>query len=186
MSDPLYEVDLQALDQASIKVQELLVKLLADERGVHLEDAIAAIAGVAGAALLRSTGVPLDGMEPGSPVFADAVNELGPRYMGFLSAVCGAMGIDPRSGWTDPIPEANKTLKPLIELTHLVETPFHGLCEVMSIENDLRARLALVTAARLIRVGSGGILDANVGKALALESLVHGSKMVPHPMGDEG
>lgn len=182
MSDPLFEVDLAALDQASIKVQELLVKLLADERGVHMEDAIAAIAAVAGAALLRSTGVPLDGLEPGSPVFVDEVNELGPRYMGFLSAVCGAMGIDPQTGWTDPIPQDNKTLKPLIELTQLTEAPFHGLCEALAIENDLRARLALVTAARLIRVGSGGILDPDIGKALALESLVHGSKMVPHPI----
>lgn len=181
MSDPLFNVDLQYLDTTSAEIQNLLVEKLRDERGVRIEDAISGAAAVAGCSLLRSTGIPLNTLTAGAAVFVEDINELGPQYVGFLSGVCAAMGIDQKSGWNTPIPDDHKPIKSVIQLTYLLEQPFLDLCARLSVSNDLHARLALFTAARLIEVGKD-ILDPNVGKAIAVTSLVAGAKTIPHPI----
>lgn len=82
-----------------------------DARGVHLETTISGIAAVAGCWLLRSTGLQLEGLSPGRPVFVEAVNALGPACIGFLAATCADFGVEPNGSWADLVPPPVK--KPL-------------------------------------------------------------------------
>ena len=59
----------------------LILGRLADERGVHAETAISAAARMAGTFMLRSFGLPLEGMEPGSAVLSEAANDRGPLLL---------------------------------------------------------------------------------------------------------
>lgn len=181
MPTPLFDVAPAVLDQAAASVQQLLMDKLADERGVRIEDAISGAAALTGTLLLRSTGVPLDELQPGSTVLGDAVDELGQPYVQFIAVVCDMMGIDPRSGWADPIPPDHQPHRTVLQLTQLLEPAYLQLCDQLAIAAAVRPRLALFTAARIISVGRK-VLDPEVGKAIALSSLVASAKMAPHPL----
>lgn len=179
MTDPFFQVDWQRIEQVSELFQNRIIELLQESRGVRIEDAISGAAAVAGCQLLRSVGIKFDGLEPGSMILLEEVNELGIQHLGFLSAICDAFEIDPTTGWTDPIPENNRPGKTISELTGLLEIPFLDLCAEENIDDELRPRLAVFATAKLIKAGEE-ILDPNIGKAIALASLVAGSKTVPH------
>ncbi len=181
MANPLFDVPPNVLDEHAAKVQQLIIDKLRDERGVRIEDAISGAASLTGTYLLRSTGIPLDTMEPGSAVFGDAADELGQQYFGFFQAVCGMMNINPSTGWGGPVPAVNQPHKSVLQLTQLLEPAFLALCEEQAIPAEIRARVAIFTAARIIGVGRQ-VISPEIGKAIALESLVNSTKMVPHPL----
>lgn len=175
---PLNEHELEQLSRWTPAVRELLKNTLQDERGVHIESAISGIAAVAGCLLLRSTGVKLDHLRPGTPVFVDAVNDLGAAHFDFMSAACAALRVEARRGWTEPVPTIHEPRERAPELTRSLEGPFVELCERLGVPAEKRAQLASFTAITLIREGVD-ILSAHVGKAIVLAALVAGSKTVP-------
>ncbi len=178
---PLQKPEYAQLRSWYAPVRDLLMDRLGDARGVHLETTISGIAAVAGCLLLRSTGVRLDGLLPGQAVFVEAVDELGREHFEFLSTVCMAMGVEPRQGWTDPVPPNNQPLKTVPELTRLLEPDYGSLCEQLGVPASLRARLASFTAVALVKE-SREILPPEVGKAIILTAVVAGAKTVPHPL----
>ncbi len=181
MSNPLFDVPPPVLDATAAKVQQMLIDKLRDERGVHIEDAISGAAALGGVTLLRSTGVPLDTLEPGSAVLGTGVDDVGEHYIGFMAAVCDMMDLDPRGGWGDPVPAENKPHRSVLELTQLLEPAFVALCDEDSVPPAARARVGVFTAIRILGVGRQAI-EQSIGKALALESFVAGAKTVPHPL----
>jgi len=179
MTDPFFQLDWQRIETISELFQNRIIELLQEDRGVRIEDAISGAAAVAGCQLLRATGMSFADMEPGTMVLVEEVNESGIRHLGFLSAICDAFDIDPSTGWTDPIPDNNRPGQTISDLTDLLEIPFLDICGESDLEEDLRPRLAVFTAAKLIKAGEE-ILDPDIGKAIALASLVGGSKTVPN------
>src|SRR5262249_43532492 len=71
----------------------LILGRLADERGVHAETAISAAARMAGTFMLRSFGLRLEGMEPGSAVLSEAANDRGPLLLNTLGAGLNALDV---------------------------------------------------------------------------------------------
>src|SRR5579862_2176012 len=65
------------LAQAGGEIYQSVCTAIADNRGTHLETAIAAAGYLAGTAMLLNTGVNLSALKPGTPVFVDQVNEAG-------------------------------------------------------------------------------------------------------------
>ena len=98
MTDPFFQVDWQRIEQVSELFQNRIIELLQESRGVRIEDAISGAAAVAGCQLLRSVGLKFDGLEPGSMILLEEVNELGMQHLGFRSAICDAFEIDPTTG----------------------------------------------------------------------------------------
>lgn len=90
------EIDLVQLDQAAVVVIQRICAHLQDDRGVHIETAIATAGSLAGVAMLRNTGLPLPESEPGKVVLAEQVNEWGAALI--QSSVCPMLGLDRSSG----------------------------------------------------------------------------------------
>ena len=67
--------------RAAGEFNRILLSKLANGQGVHAETAISSAARMAGTFLLRSSGLPLHSVKPGSPVFSDAMNEQGPELL---------------------------------------------------------------------------------------------------------
>lgn len=177
----LQDLELTDLRAWSVPLRDLLMTRLGDARGVHLETTISGIAAVAGCLMLRSTGVRLDPLTPGQAVFIEEVNELGRKHFEFLSAACVALEVEPRHGWTDPVPPGHEPHKTVLELTRLLESPFTSLCDRLAVPAASRSRLALFTAVSLVKEGQE-MLRPEVGKAILLTAVVAGSKAVPHPL----
>jgi len=67
--------------EASAKLTQTILSKLATEKGVHAETAVSAAARMAGTLVLRSCRLPLEGLKPGSPIFSDQVDQLGPKVL---------------------------------------------------------------------------------------------------------
>jgi hypothetical protein len=67
--------------EVSGEFNQVIIAKLATDKGVHAETAIAAASRMAGTFLLRSTGLPIATLKPGSPVFSDVIDEQGQRVL---------------------------------------------------------------------------------------------------------
>jgi len=166
----------------------IIFKEIKDDRGVHLETAISAPAFLAGTLILRATGVDLSALEPGQPVFVtlskgqtdDVVNTMGMEVLGFMQWLCPLMGLDPATGWDQPVPADHQPLLPGIELAHRIEKPFLALMTISGIPGELYPYAAAFAGVRIISMGMQH-LSQEIGKAVAVNSLVAGCKTVPYP-----
>ena len=172
------EKRLENIGPASEALFNAIVERLQTERGVHIETAIAGAGCLAGANLLRNTGIDLSGFEPGSVVLIDSVNEEGPMLVSFLEALCMQAGLGQDSDWLTEVPAANAPQLSNMELIERLEPSIDAIADRFRIEGEAVPYVAVQTAARLIAAGKQ-ILDPDVAKSLAVTAMVESSKTVP-------
>lgn len=150
--------------------------------GTHIETDIAGAASVAGLMLLRATGVDLSQLEPGGIVLVEWVNEAGIELSNFMVQLAENMGLDPRTGWTEPAPPDHQPRMNVLELTRALEAPFYAACHEKESQPVWRPYIAALTAMKMVSAGATmQLLDPDIGKSLAMTYLVAGSKTVPYP-----
>lgn len=187
MSSP-GEMDLTQLNQAAEGVIQRVCAYVQDNRGVHIETAIAAAGSLAGVAMLRSTGLPLPASEPGKPAMflAAEVNERGAALLQFMSSVCPRLGLD-GSFTTTNVPAEHQPKKNMnlgvLDWVRDLEGPCNQLLDEQRIEPVLRPQAYAISALKLVKAGEQ-VLDPAVGKALALSAMVASSKTAPYRTGE--
>ncbi|TAL05367.1 MAG: hypothetical protein EPO07_03615 [Verrucomicrobia bacterium] len=177
---PAGDEGLDKLDAASNEFANAIIRRLQDHRGVHAETAITAAGSIAGNCLLRAAGHDLSKLTPGSAVFTDEVNEAGPKIVGVMSIVCSKLGINPQTGWDSQPPVGNASLRPGIELIKLLRPDFETVVREHRVGKDIEPFVAAAAAVKIIKMAQT-TLNPEVGKAIAITSVVAGSKTVPYP-----
>ena len=177
-------IELEQLDQAAVAVMGRIVAYLQDERGVHIETAIAIAGSLAGVSLLRDTGLPFPHSEPGEvqSFFAEEVDERGTALVGFMSSACPLLGLDVAFESAEIPPEhqpRENMIEGVLQWVRDLETPCNQVLGEAKIEDSLRSHVYAFTALRLVKVGEQ-ILSPAVGKALAVSAIVAGSKTAPY------
>ena len=172
----------QCITQASSDLCAIVIRAITDERGAHLETAIAAAGFLAGTAMLKSTGVNTSTLPPGSPIFVDQVNEIGPaivdHMLGLISQAQPTGAADLTASPASEVPQNHTPLRSMDDMLQLLWPQFRGIVARYCIPPQFAAYAAAGTAARFIIDGQK-ILPPAVGKAIALESMVKASKTVP-------
>lgn len=172
--------DLDKLDTVSNEFVNTIIRRLTDHQGVHAETAITGAGSIAGNSLLRATGYDFSKLSPGSAVFTDQVNEAGPTILGVMSAVCAKLDINPQTGWNTPPPAENASQRSIIDLVKLLRPDFDALISTHKVSKDVEPLVAAAAAIKLVKLASA-TLNPEIGKAIAINSVVAGSKTVPYP-----
>lgn len=150
--------------------------------GGHVETDISAAASLAGLSILRSKGFDLRAFKPGTMVLSELDTEMN-EIWNFMMAAAENMGLDPSGGWDREIPEANKPLCSILEMTQKTEKNFLALCGRHHLKKDFFPYVAVLAALKLVYAADTmKILDQNIGKALTGYHVVAGAKMVPYPL----
>jgi hypothetical protein len=168
-------------DAGSNQLLDVIFAKLQGPKGVHLETAVGAASSLAGAMLLRVSGLPIANLKPGAPVFSDAVNESGPEMLTFMQVLSQQMGIPPFSGWDEAVPDDHRPLQSLVELVRELEKPFSEISQKLGVPAGLCPYMAAMGAIKIIKMGES-TLSPEITKAVALSSLMAGSKTVPYPL----
>lgn len=181
------QTNAQARDQLPQRIVALLIKTINNERGVHAETAIAAAAVLTGEIVLSVSGYDLSGLEPGSAVFSDVVNQLLFEAEGHLTVsdvffnALYSQGIDvSKESWPENIPEEHQVMLDPLQIVARARAQLNALFESQPLEPLDRAYAAAQATALLV-AETRRVLDPNIGKALALEAMLRGAKTVPLP-----
>lgn len=158
------------------------IAFLQDEKGVHLETAIAASARMAGTYLFRSFGFELTDAEPGQAVLSEVANERGPELVNILACVLheNSIAFDDSALEADPGPEHEPHLS-FLETQAALEPRYEEIrhCHGLSYENAAHAAAA-ATAGLIIQ--GAGVLDPAIAFNIAVYGFIVGSKTVPQPI----
>lgn len=165
----------------------LVIETLRNDRGVHAETAIAASAVLAGECVLACAGYDTSGLEPGSMITSDVVNQLLFEAEGqltvsdyFMNALFG-QGIDvSKESWPEAIPDEHQVMLDPMEIVARLRPQALGMFEQVQAE-PLERAYAAAQATALLVAHTRRVLDPNIGKALALEAMLRGAKSVPMP-----
>jgi hypothetical protein len=175
------------LNEAANQVTQIIFEHTKSERGVHVETAISAPCFLAGTLILRSTGVDLSKLTPGQPVFVnvahegseDVVNDAGRDVHSFMKKICSPLGLEPFGGWNQPVPDNHQPLQSGIDLVQKIEQPFLDLMDRLGVPGEFHPYAAAFAGMKVIQMGKQA-LNPDIGKAIALSSLVAGCKTVPY------
>ena len=149
--------------------------------GGHVETDIAAAASLAGLLILRSKGFDLGAFKPGSVLLSELDTEMDGIW-NFMTAVAANMGLDPEGGWDEEIPEENKPMFSIPEMTKKTEKDFLAICSRHQVEKVFFPYVAVLAALKLVYAANKmNILDQKTGKALTGYHVVAGAKTVPYP-----
>lgn len=189
MSVQITQENFSQLNEAANQVTQIIFEHTKSERGVHVETAISAPCFLAGTLILHSTGVDLSKLEPGQPVFVnmasnvseDVVNDAGRDVHTFMQKICSPLGLEPFGGWNQPIPDDHQPLQSGIDLVQKIEQPFHDLMNQLGVPGEFRPYAAAFVGMKVIQMGKQA-LNPDIGKAIALNSLVAVGKTVPYPL----
>ncbi len=162
------------LAQAGAEIKNVILGSITDERGVHIETAIAAAGYLAGTAILKGTGINLSAFPQGGAVFVDEVNEVGPALVNHLFALLGKTAPP-----ADRVPENHQPLRAYKDLLPLLWPQ----AEAILARHQIPPRAAPFACAQAIGeiiLAGQAQLDPAIAKALAVEAIVKGSKTVPY------
>jgi hypothetical protein len=147
----------------------------------HVETDIAAAASLAGLSILRAKGFDLREFKPGSVLLSDLDTEMSGIW-DFMMAAAANMGLDPQGGWENEIPESNKPVLTIGEMTQKTEKGFLAVCSRHQLAKEYLPYVAALAAIKLVFAADKmGILDKDIGKALTGYHVVAGAKTVPFP-----
>jgi hypothetical protein len=147
----------------------------------HVETDISAAASLAGLSILRNKGFDLTAFKPGSMVLTELDTEMN-EIWNFMMAAARNMGLDPSGGWDSEIPESNKPLSSIPEMTHKTEKDFLIICGKHNLKKEFFPYVAALAAIKLVYAANKmRILDKDIGKALTGYHVVAGAKTVPFP-----
>ncbi len=163
---------------AAKEIYGSLLTRLQDEKGVHVETAIAALSAVAGEWLLRACHIDLSPYPQGGIVLADQINDSGPRLLGYLEQTLDELLVEHADDWSGKIPADHQPMRDPLKLAHELR-PFaqeisgkYGLAESQS------AYATCMALAFLIR-DSQKVLEPAVSVVIASNVIVRASKSVP-------
>jgi hypothetical protein len=165
--------------EAAKDFNQAIIAGLANEKGVHAETAISAAARMAGAYLLRSTGLPLENYTAGTPILVDLVDEKGQELMGLIGQALASMEVpyDETKVNYDLAPE-HSPLMDLMETETKMDAPFREVAEKYELTDEQAAASLAISAAILIQ-NCAGFLDPHVAYVVATYGMVEGAKTVP-------
>ena len=115
------------ISAAANDVPGLLGPKFTNKTGGHVETDISAAASLAGLSILRSKGFDLREFTPGTMVLSELGTEMN-EIWNFMMAAAKNIGLDPSEGWDREIPEANKSLFSVPEMTQKTEKDFLAVC----------------------------------------------------------
>lgn len=167
--------------KAASQFRGFILEKLTDERGVHSETAVSAAARMAGTFLLRSLGLPIDGLEPGAPVLSDAANEKGPILVEILDLALQGLdvAIDPaRAGAAN---QGGAALLTTLETQDRLQIGLTILKDRFQLDWAHGARAAALATALLIK-DTSQVLDPSAAYGIAVQGFVEGAKTVPRPL----
>lgn len=158
------------------------IAALKDGKGVHAETAVAATARMAGTFLLRSFGLPLDGIEPGSAILSDKANEEGLELLSILGGVLAHLGVDLDTGQLgdEPGPDT-KPLLGFLETQRKLEPLYARIRERLGLSVKDAAEAAAAATALLIQ-RTLQVLNPNVAFHIAAYGFIEGAKTAPDPL----
>lgn len=159
---------------AGTAVFNMILNSIADQRGVHLETAIASAGYLAGTAMLKGCGIAgLSTCTPGSTVLVDQVNEVGPEVMEYMMNELAA-----RPGMANGVPEDHQPLRSYLDLVGSLWPKFEQIAQQFEIPAGVAAFAGAGAAARMIVAGEQQLSPA-IGKLIAVEAMVKASKTAP-------
>lgn len=169
------------------RVVGFIIATLHNDRGVHAETAISAAAVMTGEYVLRSSGYDYSGLEAGSIIISDIVNQLLFEADGqltvsdvFINALF-SQGIDvSKESWPETIPDEHQVVMDPLEVVARVRAQADQLFIEAQTEPLERAYICAQASALLV-AQTRRVLDPNIGKTLALEAMLRGAKCVPLP-----
>lgn len=172
----------ERISKAGIDIYSAVMWSVAEERGAHLETAIAAAGYLAGTAILRSCGVNLSMISPGAPVFVDAVNETGPAVLQqIMDLVAGGQ----KTGAADlnappfhSIPQDHQPRQSYEELVLLMWPQFEAILAKHTIPLKSAPSTCAGPLARMILEGQSHLSPA-VAKTIVVCTIVQASKTAP-------
>ncbi len=147
-----------------------------EERGVHLQTAIAASGYLTGTAILKNCGVNISGLQPGAQVFVDAVNETGTAVWEQIEKLAG--GEDLNTPPMNVIPQEHQP-RQTYEASVILMWP---QLEAILHKHDIPAESAPFACARALAqtiIEGTASLSPAVAKTIALSTLIKASKTVP-------
>ena len=171
----------QVLLDAAATVATAVIDTLRDSEGcLHSETAIAAIAATAGALLLRQVlNTELDGLEPGSVVLVDEINDQGMELLGYAMNEAAGLDIEwDASG--DDVPDEHRPRESEADLVRTVEPTVVKVLTKLEVERSLWPRCCILSALDVV-VRTRDVLDPTVATNIIASSLVAGCKTVPYP-----
>jgi len=149
--------------------------------GGHVETDIAAAASLAGLLILRGKGFDLGAFKPGTVFLSDIDTEMDGIW-NFMTAVAGNVGMDPESGWDEEIPDENKPMYSVPEMTRKTEKKVIAICGKHKVKPEFFPYVAVLAALKLVYSADKlHILDQNTGKALTGYHVIAGAKTIPYP-----
>jgi hypothetical protein len=95
-----------------------------------------------------------------------------------LSAFCQAAGIDPNSGWTDPVSDDHQPHFSSTELNAKFEQQALAAYEQSSIPASFQSAAAGFAGIRIMQMGAQS-LNPEIGKAVLINAIQAGAKTVP-------
>ena len=161
------------------KFASATIDILADERGVHAETAIAGAARMAGTFLFHSFGFPVEAAKAGQPVLSEQANEHGPVLMEILGNGLDAMNVAvdvEKLG--EPTPLGNEPLLKFLETQTKLEPKFNAIAKQAGLSLDEAAHAAALATAHLIKQCSQ-VLDPNIAFGIAVYGFIEGTKTYP-------
>ena len=171
--------DSQKFAQAAHEFVRLAIEGVTDERGVHAETAVAAVARMAGTFLFRSFGFHLPDAKPGQPVLSEAANEQGPRLVEIAANLLVDAGIHVSpDNVTDESRQGHEPLLGFLETQGRLEPKFDEVRKTLGLSLPEAADAGAIATALLI-TQCAQVLDPNVAFDLAVYSFIEGSKTVP-------
>ncbi|MFN8653757.1 MAG: hypothetical protein U0133_17760 [Gemmatimonadales bacterium] len=170
---------MEAQVRAAPEIVDAVIAALQTEQGVHVETAVAALGRLAGSSLFRTFGLPIEGMEPGSPVFSDLADEHGPALVEVLGAGLNSLGVR-----SDAPPAEGANTEPaephlsFVESQRLLAGPVRAIGDRHALDDDGLARACALATALLIQ-RAGAILAPQAAYQVAVYGFVEGTKTVP-------
>ena len=87
-----------------------------------------------------------------------------------------------RTGWDREIPEGNKPIYSISEMTHKTEKEFLAIGGRHNLKQEFNPYIAVLAALKLVYAAhTMKVLDQDIGKALTGYHVVTGAKTVPYP-----
>ena len=168
----------------SQKTLGLLGPQFTDTPQGHIQTDIAAAGSLAGLIALQEVVGNLEELiqetGPGNMLLSEVHEGQGLVFQ-FMTIFAASNGLDPKEGWGDPIPEEHNPLISCEEMTQKLAPDFYRFCEEEKLDRDYWKICAGLVAMKLVLAGkSTGLLDPEIGKAIAAYYVVAGSKTIPY------
>ncbi len=174
-----------ALEAAKL-LKDWMVKAVANENGIHAESVLAAAGRMTGTQIIRSFASQLPPAPPGTAMFSDKANELGPPSMNLMLTTVEQLGNKVDQERLMSIQRDGKFTTALahhslIETQEKIDPFYQALARTMGFSHIEGSR-AFAIATGLLVHDCRKILDFHEACAIAIHGIVEGAKTVPRPI----